>query len=776
MKLKFFCLFLFITNSYFAYSQDKRSNFLGWLKENNCQLKGVFNQYDYERYNVVVHQDRFGVSPSGAGTTQYFQDSKWEISYKATPVSDRADAVEIEMLFKVIEGKTAQTAPVVELQFSDWDTANYVLMPSAAYNGNRFESRRIRYSPKLLDPKDIGATKPTIISDVPRLNIADGVSRIQDRAGAMSVPSIGFWAAKSKKSFWLLTDLATQYGDNGIGIEESRDRKTAKITITAPCVRELYKYRITDNQFPSDDRAPDFKAGDEVKIRFRIYFSEAPTLQSLFNRFAEIRKDLVGTTAAAKKTMPFSEAYQTVHDKFNKEVEKDGNWDEQFGYYTVGNRENFLQDWQIGWTGGMISTLPLLTDGSKTTQDRVLRVFDWLFPAGISPSGYFWDSGEKGNLWYGGDIRKPTSTNWHLTRKGGDGLYYVLKQFMAMESRKITVKDTWKTSAKGVADAFVKTWNNDGQFGNFIDSQTGKVAVGGSASGGIVPAALALAYKYYGDEAYLKTAEESAAYYYTYFVKKGITNGGPGDALQNPDSESCYALLESFTILYDITQNKQYLTMAEDIAMQFTTWVMAYNYPFPASSTFGKLGMTSIGAVGANTQNKHGAPGICTHSGIGLLRLYRATGNKHYLTLLQEIAACIPQFISHPQKPIGDLPFGWMSERVSTTDWLEGIGEIVRHTTWAETALMLTYTEIPGLYVQPDQSFFVAIDHVNVAVKKDDKTKLTLLISNPTSFTAKLKVLAENTKQKSQAIPFNPVYEIVVIPAGASVEKSFVKK
>jgi len=768
-------------------AQDARSNFFAWLKKHNCQLKASLNKYDYDRYNVLVHNQSFELSPSGQAIKQYFEMTAWEVSYTAKAVRDRSDAVEIEVTYKVTDGKDTQILPAVELHFSNWDTANYVIFPAAVYKGNRFESRRLRYSPKLLDPRDIGVDKPTYISDVPRLNIQDGFSRIEERSGSMSVPSVGFHSSSGKYACWILTDVATKYGDIGISIEESRlkqigkdsignpiaGRTQARITLTPVCVRERYKYRITDMQFPSDDKAPDWKQGDELKFKFRIYLFDAPKMQQLFSRFQEIRKDIVGETPF-KQVMPLSEAYQTVQEKFNRPVADNGNWDEQFGYYTVGNRENFLQDWQIGWTGGMISTLPLLSDGSKISQDRVLRVFDWLFPNGIAPSGFFWDSGEKGNIWYGGDIRKPTSVNWHLVRKGGDGLYYILKQFFLMEQKKITIKDTWKNGTKTVADAFVKVWKENGQFGNFIDTQTGKIAVGGSTSGAILPAALMLASRYYNNPDYATIAKEAGEYYYVQFVKKGYTNGGPGDAMQNPDSESCYALLESFTILYDLTGEKKWLQYAEELAAQFTTWVMAYDYKFPAESTFGKLGMSSLGAVFANAQNKHGAPGVCTFSGVALLRLYRHTGNIAYLKLLQEITHAIPQFLCHPKRPIGDLPFGWMSERVSTTDWLEGIGEIVRHTTWAETTLMLAYTELPGVYINTEKATITVLDHIDATIKKSEPKKLTVTFTNPTPFDAKVKVLAEKTTLHPLPINAGISYEIVMIPANSTVEKSFI--
>ncbi|HWR99978.1 MAG TPA: hypothetical protein VN249_05145 [Prolixibacteraceae bacterium] len=728
-----------------------------WLKNGHCQASIRFTSYVHDFYNKPEEFRCLTVNEPNSSHEFQFIKGNWQYKYLASVPEDRSDALEVVFNFKLTEGSSAQTSISLDFTFDNWSKSNFVLLPAAAYNGNRFESRRIRYSPKLLDPRDIGPDKPIIISDVPRLNINDGPSRIQERSGSMSVPSIGFHSDVSKTGFWLLTQQETKFGDNGISIEESRDRKSAVIRLTVPVVRENYQYSIADNQAESKDRAPDFKAGDEFTIKFRVYQFASPEIQGLFDRFAEIRKDLSGETPL-QPFIPFSSCFSVQENKFNEQ-----NWVDEHGYYSVGMRENIFQDWQIGWTGGMISTYPLLFAGNATSIQHVIRNFDWLFPNGISPSGFFWDSGEKGTKWYGGDFRKPTSVNWHLVRKSGDALYYLVKQFMLMKQKGIPVKPEWETGTQKVAGTFIKLWDKRGQFGHFADSNTGDVAVGGSTSGAIVPAALVLAAKYFKNEDYQRVALASAEYYYDNYIKKGITCGGPGDAMQNPDSESSYAMLESFMLLYESTLDKKWLRRAEEMANQFSSWVMTYDYKFPVTSALGILGVQTTGMVVANTQNKHGAPGICTHSGIALWRLYRATGNIRYMDLLRDIARVIPQYLSHPLRPIDKMKIGWMSERVSTTDWLEGIGELMYGSTWAETSLMLTYIELPGIYVQPDKSFLCVIDNVNAQIIRDRAKSLTLQLTNPTKAKAEVKLFVESSAQAAVPLGENALLNCRII-------------
>lgn len=728
----------------------------------NPTLQFCIENYDYPYFNKRINRhSRNYIKPEAL--TIKTSTGQWNITIKQTEVEYGVN--EFEVVFELQEGFEKSSNVGIDLLINDWEKDNYVLLPAAAYNGNRFEWRRIAYSPKLLDPGDIGKEVATIITDVPRLNIKNGFSRIQERSGSMATPGIGYFDKSKSKGFFLLTTQKNNRGDYGINIEENRNRDEAVISLRSPLVREYYKYNIVDNMDIVTDKPTDFAQGDTVAFKFRIYEFNSNEIQDLFNKYAEIRQDITGKPSF-RPLFPFSNCFAIQEKKFNTQ-----NFVPDWGYYSVGMRNMFLQDWQIGWTGGMISTYPLLFAGNEESKKNVIRNFDWLFPDGIAPSGFFWDSGEKGNRWYGGDIRKPHTKNWHLIRKSGDGLYYVIKQMLLMRKMGIDIKPAWEKGTKKVADAFVSLWNKEKQFGQFVDAISGKIIVGGSASGAIAPAALCLASDYYREKKYLETAEASAKQMYDTYIVNGITTGGPGDALQNPDSESAYAMLESFALLYEFTGKEQWLNYAENMANQFATWIMAYDYIFPEESLFGKLDMRSTGAVFANTQNKHGSPGICTHSGVALLRLYRATGNFKYLHFLKEIAYNIPQYMSHPDRIVGGMDPGWINERVSTTDWFEGIGEIFPGSTWAETSLMLTYIEIPGIYVDLENKAIICFDHINTTLKKGDFRKALLEIENPTKYSAEIKIFVEDGLSKKSALGENYLLNATIVKLNPGEKK-----
>ena len=721
--------------------------------ETDFVLRAALRRFDPARQNILIETAQVPLR-CGVAEKINLSGSSWRVTANKKPISQNELAAEIEISFRCLKGDLRQAVVAVELEFSDWSAANYVLLPAAACNGNRFLARKIPYSPKLYFVQDIGPDKPVIITDVPRLNIGDGVSRIQERSGSMSVPCVGFHGLKRKRGFLLFTKQGNKFGDYGIGIEETRNRDRATIAITSPVVRELHNYRICDSEFSSLDRPRDFKAGDEVRIVFRVHSFDAPKLQDFFDKFAKVRKELF-PPATPKPVLPFSACMELQEKKFNRD-----NFVSKHGYYSVGPRQNFLQDWQIGWTGGMISTYPLLFAGDAKTRKNVLRNFDWLFPNGIAPSGFFWDAGRNGTEWIGGDIRKPHTGNWHLIRKSGDGVFFIIKQFLLMDKLGIAVKPAWRNGVKRVCDAFVKLWDENQQFGQFVHSLTGEICVGGSTSGAIVPAALVLAADYFGGKKYLAVAEAAAEKFYREFTVNGLSCGGPGDALQNPDSESWYALIESYVALYEATGKKIWLTRAAETSRQFSTWVVGYDFRFPPKSTFGKAGIRTTGSVYANTQNKHSAPGLCTFSGLGLLKLFRATGDRFHLEVLRDIAFGLPQYLPHPRKPVGDAKPGWMCERVNMTDW-EGpkrIGETLKMTTWAETSLMLTTIEIPGLYVQPDQSLVVAFDNLTAEIVSDDAREIVVRLTNPTPVLAEVKIFSETSREAKKPLPENCLF------------------
>jgi hypothetical protein len=424
-----------------------------------------------------------------------------------------------------------------------------------------------------------------------------------------------------------------------------------------------------------------------------------------------------------------------------------------------------------------MATLPLLAQGTELSRQRAWRNLEMIFQRTQAPSGFFYGIGD-GEKFYSDGFDRPSPHNLHMVRKSADWLYLAIKHFDLLRKQGREVPPLWLARTRTLADAFVRLWRQAGQFGQFVDVETGELLVGGSCAGALAPAGLAMASVLFDEPAYLEVAQAAGRKYYADCVCEGLTTGGPGEILSAPDSESAFALLESLVKLLELTGDKFWLKAALEMTRQAATWVVAYDYAFPPESSLGTSGARTTGAVWANVQNKHGAPAICTLSGDALFRLWRASGDPLALDLIRDIAHGIPQYLSRAERPLNHvMQPGWMCERVNLSDWegADGVGGKLFGSCWAEVSLMLTTMEIPGLYVQPDTGFFCAFDHIIAEKVGPAGPALKLKLTNPTKFDATVKVLCEPSAACGRPLGLNALFgaRTIQVPAGHSVVADF---
>ncbi len=614
--------------------------------------------------------------------------ASWTCTLRATPVKDQPDATDLLVTFRLVKGAASNANVGISIELGDWSRDEYVMLPGAAYNGNRFESRHVGYPALLNEPADIGANVPMIISDVPRLNLRTGPSRIDLLAGDLTTPAIAIWSRRQKLALILLTDQTTPVGDVGISVAEDglddraaggadgagastgtaasggaapATRARATLAITAPGVRAEHRYALGNTRAPSHDQGANFASGRDLVLRVRACVFACAELSGLFARFVAVRKDLNGHTGV-RHTLPFSAAAQMLEEKYNRQ-----NWTESPGYYATSVGDGGVPSWQTGWGGGLVATHPLLFGGDLVIRERVFRTFDLVFDKGQTRSGFFhaaWDGRGWQDEGPAAAARSATpaayrnARNWHLVRRSGDALFFMCKQMALLQRQDPTFKphDTWSAGLLACADAFVGLWDQHRQLGQFVNVDTGQLVVGGSTAGAIVPAALALASREFKNEEHLRVAVAAGEHLHQRYVRAGLTCGGPADALQCPDSESAAGLLESFLTLFEITGDKAWVERAVEVAHQLATWQLSYDFRFPAASTFARLDVQTTGAVVGNVQNKHAAPGFAYYSGDVLLRLYRATGQVLFLEMLRDTAHNLTQYINRADSRPAPLP------------------------------------------------------------------------------------------------------------------------
>jgi hypothetical protein len=726
----------------------------------------------------------------GGTVRRQLGEAIWTCALRATPVKGtaakppRPAAIDLVATFKVERGAAPEAAVGLGLTFSRWSRNDYVLLPGACYAGNRFESRHIAYPPRLSEAADIGPNVPIIVSDIPRLSVRAGPSRLQVLASDLATPAVGVHAPATGTGVLVLVEPATRLGLSCLTLEESDDRTRARLVLGAPGVREDVAYAAGNTRLPSKDRGAAFRAGDTLVLRLRVHVFDCPEVQGLFDTLAIVRKDLTGPTARPAE-LPFSAAFKAHEARMNR------HFVEPSGIFSVDAREGATA-WQSGWCGGLATTLPLLTFGEPLSRARARRTLDFLFSAAQAPSGFF-RSVFDGTRWLDDGPAAPPSSpsapssrrapgtkhlgRWHLVRRSADALTFAAKQLLVMQRQDPSVKPDarWLSGLGRCADAFVRLWDRERQLGQFVDVETGELIVGGSTSAGLAPAGLALAATLVKRDDWLAAAHAAAEQLFERYVRAGLTCGGPGDALQCPDGESAIALCESFVTLFEQTGDRVWLDRATATARQVGSWVISYDAPDPDRGG----DVRATGAVLSNAQNGRGAPGYMLQSGDALFRLYRATGDTTLLELLRDTVHNLAQYLPLADQADRAAPSGGERQarraRADTRDWLDRAPDALPATSVYDTACLLTYSEVPGVYVRTESGFVFVFDHVEARVRERAPGRLVVTIKNPTSVDAGVRVLGESDAEAAR--PLGPgallAARVVAVPAGAAVDVDF---
>lgn len=598
-----------------------------------------------------------------------------KLQYKISAVgNDGACRMEKEKIFYTTAHETEETFFKMEIIFPDWEEDAYILMPACAYNGNRFR-RVFRRYPPMYRPEECGVNCETLMTDLPALNV-DGSGVIEVTSGDMAVPCVAIFYRKAKRAFMLFTEQSVKEKNIGYTV------RAGCIDISFPANRENAYHHCRPYR-KNVDRGIAMQEGETVSSAFRIFEFPCEDIPALFAAFFEKRKCLLFNLRAENG---YTRAlWDLMEWHFNEH-----NWNGEA--YCSGGNTTF----QPGWCGAGMSSYVFLKYGTDLSKSRAVSTLDYLFRHQFE-SGFF-EGRIRHGVYEDDSFHTEGLEDLHLVRKSADILYFLFKHFSVMKP-----KNAWLEGAKRCADGLSRLFETYGTFGQFVNGKTGEMIVGFSSSGMMAPGALAKAYEYFGNEKYLSVAKESCEFYYNKFICEGVTNGGPGEILAAPDSESAFAMLESCIALYEVDKDPKWLRYAIDSANICSSWVVTYSYRFPKESEFGRFGINTVGSVFANVQNKHSAPGICTLSGDSLYKLYRYTRNKEYLELLLDIAYFIPQcvvtenkrFRSWDTPPRLLLP-GFVNERVNMSDWetKRNVGAVFYGSCWCETSLILSFAEL----------------------------------------------------------------------------------
>ncbi len=705
-----------------------------------------------------AHEGPRCVAQTGLTEGLTWRGARWSGGLR--PSGEDRWRIEARVESGVVEG----VAVGLRVAFPAWHPGVFVLMPGAVYGGNRQTSRALPYSPRL-NAEESANPRPDLIADIPRLDVAGGPGRLQLRAGDCAWPVFAWWDARTQRGGFVAGPAQTGWGETLWDFEEQGGERPASLWVGAPGVRSV-RYTHMNTLTESVDQAPRRAAGDRLSMEFVLREFSATSVAGLF---AALETWSEGQEWARRSPVSVNQApaVAAVVEHFDRDL-----WLKEPGIYGV-DLPGARAPYQTGWCGGIIAQYALLAapgiaEGART---RARHHLETVATRGMAEGGLFFgrwspEAGWSADFWWEYETA-PWRSQWTLTRRQADSVY-----FGVLAAQTGATSPAWARAVQGAAATLARTWTADGQWGFFLDQSTGRVAVGGSTGGGLVPGALARAAQWANEPTWLRAACEGARALVGDDLARGVTTGGPGDAVLAPDSESLAGLLESLVTLWEITGDGEWLAPAKLAAQQLSTWVMPYDYAFPTGSEFARLDIRSAGTVFANAQNKHSAPGLCTHSGWALFRLFRAGGEASWLRLAARIARALPQCVSLPERPIHSpggraLPSGWLNERVNTSDWDNNLGGVFHGPCWCETSLLLTAAELPGVYAQPDTGLTESFDVVTACWRGDE-----LELHNPGVQAAQVRIAVETAAQAARgrlAAGWVAKLPLVTVPAGGDL-------
>ena len=519
----------------------------------------------------------------------------------------------------------------VAFRLPAWSEAVHAFMPGALYQGNRFRTYPCGWY-GCYEPADAKPDAEQIVAEIPRLRAEPGVpSRVQLPTRDLATPAVGFWHPHAKRAVLVFTGQGIPQGDTLLEIEENGRHDEAWLRFTLPGVRERVHYNL-DGAQPSPDRGASFAAGESVCLWLDVYPFPCDDLRSFHEFFFAVRKrglpdrpELPGVT--------MSRALE-----FQRQVVSRDRWSERHRLFWDETAPTWF--FQTGWTGGMIKDYPVYATGTAEDRARVETALH-TYNSGWSPSGLMFGRFNHTGEWACDNAvpgfppleARPYMHDWTLSRRHGDVLAYLLRtaRLVRRHNPDWPPPPMFYQNLARSADVLCRTFDRHGQLGQYLDQNTGDIRLGGSTAAAGVPSGLLLAWEEFGNAQYLATARALAAQLYDQYTAHGNMNGTPADILQSPDCEGPTLLLDSMCDLHDATGEPCWLRMAEHCAWLLASWVLSHDYDFAPhypDSEFARLRLKTTGAIIASAQNRIGTPGLCTTSGLSLLRLFRATGDE----------------------------------------------------------------------------------------------------------------------------------------------------
>lgn len=239
----------------------------------------------------------------------------------------------------------------------------------------------------------------------------------------------------------------------------------------------------------------------------------------------------------------------------------------------------------------------------------------------------------------------------------------------------------WIVWVRQFADWLLTKENPEGGFIRSWMPRTAEVVSDSPTGSFMVVPFYAQLYRITGEQKYLDVAIRTADFAWKQGQNVGRFVGGTIDNPDVIDKEAATISLEGYLALHDITKESRWLERAQAAAAMAETWMYIWNVPMPddspAETLQWKRGAPTTGmqliATGHSLIDAYMAFDVASFA-----KLYRLTGDEHYLEVATILLHNTKAMIELPDRPLGLRGPGWQQEHFCFS-LPRGIG---RHQFW----------------------------------------------------------------------------------------------
>lgn len=203
------------------------------------------------------------------------------------------------------------------------------------------------------------------------------------------------------------------------------------------------------------------------------------------------------------------------------------------------------------------------------------------------------------------DFKRERETDVYSIRRQSEGVYALLN-YLAYEKKQGRSHPEWEARIRTLLEKFLTLQNPDGSFPRkFRDNLTVVDASGGSTPSATLP--LTMAYTYFKNEAYRRSARRTADYLEKNLISKADYFSSTLDANCEDKEASLYAATAMYymTFVSEGAERQRYIALCREAAYFALSWYYLWDVPFAQGQMLGDAGFRSRGWGNVSVENNH---------------------------------------------------------------------------------------------------------------------------------------------------------------------------